>query len=506
MYGPGPLSEDKQVTLVNVYFVLILSVGLDRYIHDFLLKNPNILQGINDFTTKFFQSPSIQSLSISLSDLLKSQNAIAVCLDVVFFTFTYVWVILHWILYHRLKGVYPYQQSISFFLDILFLSVVFFMLSISFSVMALKGMNDNAINNVTINNTSTDDNGALNISTFFLFIFSLFILHIIGSIHFLFFVRIDHMRHTLNFDSKVWRSLRLNRSERLKSFLNKVRNLPDLWLHLVWASIFLVLLLFFFNRYQNNNYYYITIIAFVFIYSIVKFAVNKKMDVELMVIDTATEENEVTNDEYAAHYNNCRFSNTMCYWYHIKVQNKHIQKPAINCIVYLEHFKEITGEYDPVRKVKCWRVVDYKDEKRKYVELKWTAVTTNEVVIEPTKYREFDGLYAIDHGQKGYTVYVGINQNIVDNEDVRKSYQIERQGDYMLQFVLYSLNLEAVSRIFILHVSNNVSFQDRLVKGIEFHSNNKENIQKCKKCRWPYYLKNVRDLKLIPKDKQFVGK
>src|SRR5215212_591859 len=99
MYGPGPLSEDKQVTLVNVYFVLILSVGLDRYIHDFLLKNPNILQGINDFTTKFFQSPSIQSLSISLSDLLKSQNAIAVCLDVVFFTFTYVWVILHWILY-----------------------------------------------------------------------------------------------------------------------------------------------------------------------------------------------------------------------------------------------------------------------------------------------------------------------------------------------------------------------------------------------------------------------
>lgn len=84
------------------------------------------------------------------------------------------------------------------------------------------------------------------------------------------------------------------------------------------------------------------VIVFVLAYAIIKYAINHKNDASSIVMDRLDlQGNPIPNiDEFAKHYNP-RLSYKTCYWYHVEVNNTHKQKPAINCVVYLELLKQI---------------------------------------------------------------------------------------------------------------------------------------------------------------------
>jgi hypothetical protein len=99
---PIKIIADYREILIDIFFAIIIVVGFDRFIRDFLLDHMEEIS-----------SPSIM-------------------LDIFFFFTAYFWVITHWVSYHELITKYPYYRWRKFFVDIFLFSLMFIIINISF--------------------------------------------------------------------------------------------------------------------------------------------------------------------------------------------------------------------------------------------------------------------------------------------------------------------------------------------------------------------------------------
>jgi len=91
--------------LINVFFGGIITVGLNRFLFDFLLP----------------QEPKLYHFDIP------------VLFDFLFFIIAFFWVVSQWVIYHELIKKYPYGISNGrFFIDIVRFSLMFIILNTSF--------------------------------------------------------------------------------------------------------------------------------------------------------------------------------------------------------------------------------------------------------------------------------------------------------------------------------------------------------------------------------------
>jgi hypothetical protein len=124
-------------------------------------------------------------------------------------------------------------------------------------------------------------------------------------------------------------------------------------------------------------------------------------------------------------------------WYHIKVKNIHRRKIALNCIAYLRGIRKISGSK---------RAKNIHD----LVELKWKGVKINEVTIPAKEYRNLDAFYIVHVSPS--TVYLSINQFLVDFTGYYHNYMIEGPGTYELEYVIYSSNFASSTATFVLSI------------------------------------------------------
>lgn len=99
---PIKIIADYRELLIDIFFAIIIAVGFDRFIRDFLLEH-------------------IQEISSPL-----------IILDMSFFFASYFWVLTHWVSYHELITKYPYYRWRKFFVDISLFSIMFIIINISF--------------------------------------------------------------------------------------------------------------------------------------------------------------------------------------------------------------------------------------------------------------------------------------------------------------------------------------------------------------------------------------
>ena len=91
--------------LINVFFGGIITIGLNRFLFDFLLP----------------QEPKLYHFDIP------------VLFDLLFFMTAFFWVVSQWVIYHELINKYPYGISNGrFFIDIVRFSLMFIILNTSF--------------------------------------------------------------------------------------------------------------------------------------------------------------------------------------------------------------------------------------------------------------------------------------------------------------------------------------------------------------------------------------
>ena len=100
---PIKIIADYRELLIDIFFAIIIAVGLDGFVRDFLVD--------------------------SLNELSKT----SITLDILFFFAAYFWVISHWVSYHELITKYPYYRWSKFFVDIALFSVMFIIVNISYS-------------------------------------------------------------------------------------------------------------------------------------------------------------------------------------------------------------------------------------------------------------------------------------------------------------------------------------------------------------------------------------
>jgi hypothetical protein len=93
------------ILLINVFFGGIITIGLNRFLFDFLLP----------------QEPKLYHFDIPI------------LFDLLFFITAFFWVVSQWVIYHELINKYPYGISNGrFFIDIVRFSLMFIILNTSF--------------------------------------------------------------------------------------------------------------------------------------------------------------------------------------------------------------------------------------------------------------------------------------------------------------------------------------------------------------------------------------
>jgi hypothetical protein len=100
---PIKIIADYRELLIDIFFGIIIVVGFDRFLRDFVPEH--------------------------ISEL----NSTSTMIDSFFFFTAYFWVISHWIFYHELVTKYPYYRWRKFFVDIILFSIMFVIVNISFS-------------------------------------------------------------------------------------------------------------------------------------------------------------------------------------------------------------------------------------------------------------------------------------------------------------------------------------------------------------------------------------
>ena len=134
-------------------------------------------------------------------------------------------------------------------------------------------------------------------------------------------------------------------------------------------------------------------------------------------------------------------------WFHLKLVNKHRNKIAFECMVYLKQCKNLlTGKtivFSPV-------------------ELKWKGLNTIRSIVPPKNLKLFDAFYVPN--EQPNIVYFGINNSIVDFTGIRDEYKLIGPGKFELDFVVFSLNFEPTNQTFFLEIGTNID-------NIKFYSN-----------------------------------
>src|SRR5919197_1081556 len=112
---PIKIIADYRELLIDIFFAIVIAVGLDRFFREFLI--------IHLTELKSFDLESIFQVFYT-----------SIRFDMFFFFGAYFWVISHWVFYHELITKYPYYRWPKFFVDITLFSIMFIMVNISFEV------------------------------------------------------------------------------------------------------------------------------------------------------------------------------------------------------------------------------------------------------------------------------------------------------------------------------------------------------------------------------------
>ena len=119
---PIKIIGDYRELLIDIFFAIVIAVGLDRFLREFLLERFGELNSIDfgSISKVFFDHP------------MNSQTPFI--FDFLFFFAIYFWVISHWVVYHELLTKYPYYRWRKFFVDIALFTIMFVIVNISFTV------------------------------------------------------------------------------------------------------------------------------------------------------------------------------------------------------------------------------------------------------------------------------------------------------------------------------------------------------------------------------------
>jgi hypothetical protein len=109
------ISEDHRKLLIDIFFAVIITIGLEKFLHTFLLGHIHTLN------------------SFDISTLLNTFSAPEILFNMFFFFAAYFWVISHWVFYHELIKKYPYYRCGKFLVDVAIFSIMFVIINISFS-------------------------------------------------------------------------------------------------------------------------------------------------------------------------------------------------------------------------------------------------------------------------------------------------------------------------------------------------------------------------------------
>ncbi len=96
------------------------------------------------------------------------------------------------------------------------------------------------------------------------------------------------------------------------------------------------------------------------------------------------------------------------------------------------------------------------------VELKWKGLNTIRTIIPPKNSKDFDAFH-VPHDFPN-TVYLGINNSIVDFTGIHDEYKLVGPGKFELDFVVFSLNFEPKTKKFFLDIGTKID-------DIRFYSN-----------------------------------
>jgi len=122
-------------------------------------------------------------------------------------------------------------------------------------------------------------------------------------------------------------------------------------------------------------------------------------------------------------------------YYHIRVVNSHKDRIARNCIAYVELIKNISNR--TARRLEL-------------IELKWKGISTVGVSIAPKSFRYLDAFHV--NYSNPTTANLGLNPFIVDWQGYVQDYQIIGQGDYEIDFVVFSDDFSPIRARFRLHI------------------------------------------------------
>jgi hypothetical protein len=132
-------------------------------------------------------------------------------------------------------------------------------------------------------------------------------------------------------------------------------------------------------------------------------------------------------------------------WYHIRVQNDHNKKTAVDCVAYLKSYKKI--KIDKQKNVTAGKTIQMEP-----VEFKWKGVNIKEVLIQPGDWRLFDAFYVFQDSQ--HIVHLAANHFLIDFQGYLEQYTLEGPGDFELTYIIYSANFPHVESTFMLHIGN----------------------------------------------------
>ena len=404
------IPQDKQVALIDIYFAIIITVGLDHFINDFLfndhLKQLDLFHALN-----LFYNP--QTL-----------------FNILFFVSVYVWLILHWIIYHKLINIRPYEGSPpKFLIDIAMFSIIFLILGLSFYV--YSGL------------------------TFCIFVLFFAILHVLGFAWFSLPSASKKGQYSEDAESK---NKSLDRHDRSMHIICLV-------VYTIWLISF-VLTTLLTNAVEKSTIRYaimVTVILTIFGFSIGRSIVYRKEQEEIEL--KIPKENERIK-EVSSHYIKGKATGNYR-WFFLEAKNHHKQKTAINCVIYLQYYRALSDNNPNLRSPDA-------------VEFKWKGVNAKDVIIRPNRARRFDAFYVCKCNPR--QVHLGINEELLTtiDEEYQKAYTLESYEDatFELCFRLFSLNFSHEEKKFILHIDNDIFNVDGSKSEKVLH----EITHKCYKC------------------------
>jgi len=423
---PEVFSIDKETALIVILFSIIIGAGLDSFIK----------QGVFfDDLSKWHLESSSNSTSVKESNHVPLNNYLPPTFSLLFFIGAFLLIILHWIIYHKIIAIHPYQkESNRFFIDILIFSFIFLIAVLSSLVYKDKSS-----------------------YTFVFFVSLLIAFHICSLMWWR--KRISETKTNRNQKQSEKKSPCVITPLILDTKDARDHNLMlIIYIAIALASITITS----FSSGLFEEYLLVALMSSVVTlmigYSIMRFRKYRIFNDDAFL--TFNLDTNPDPDRALTHYKERQNDDKKYYWYHIRIDNRHTEKTAYDCVIYLVNYEEI-------------RNGDSQKETLESVEFKWKGVNLKEVSIMPLSSRYFDAFYINDGHKERNVLHLGINHYLADYEDYEKKFQL-CGTHYKVTFRLHSLNFPAKTDTFVIH--NNGPNNSKIHKDEE-----KEN-SKCQDC------------------------